>query len=267
LQASSGSFTEAVNKAPLTISAKDASKTYGEGVTFGGTEFMSSGLVNGDTVSSVTLTSSGAAGTATVSGSPYAITPSAPVGTGLGNYTISYANGKLTITPAPLTVRADDKSKIYGQANPALTDHYAGFVLGQDPSVLNGTLTFNTQATTSSNVGSYPITPTGLTSSNYAITFASGTLTIAPAPLTITADNKAKVYGAAMPVLTASFTGFVNGDTSASLATQPALNTIATASSHVLGSPYSITASGAQASNYTITLPTCSGACSWISLR
>ena len=55
-----------------------------------------------------------------------------------------------------------------------------------------------------------------------------------------------------MPTLTASYAGFVNGDTSASLTTQPTLATTATASSHVSGNPYSITASGAADSDYTI---------------
>ena len=64
-----------------------------------------------------------------------------------------------------------------------------------------------------------------------------GHLTVTPAALTITANNQTKVYGAALPTLTASYTGFVNGDTSASLTTQPTLTTTATASSHVSGSP------------------------------
>ena len=55
-------------------------------MTFAGTEFTASGLVNGDTVTSVTLTSAGSAATATVAGSPYTIVPSAAVGTGLANY-------------------------------------------------------------------------------------------------------------------------------------------------------------------------------------
>jgi len=66
-----------VNPALLTITANDATKTYGDTVTFAGTEFTTSGLVNSDTVSSATLTSPGAAAAATVAGSPYAITPSA----------------------------------------------------------------------------------------------------------------------------------------------------------------------------------------------
>ena len=80
-----------------------------------------------------------------------------------------------------------------------------------------------------------------------------GTLTVTSAVLTITADNQTKVYGAALPILTASYIGFVNGDTSASLTTQPTLTTTATASSHVSGSPYAITASGAVDADYAIT--------------
>ena len=68
--------------------------------------------------------------------------------------------------------------------------------------------------------------------------------------MTITAVNTNKVYGAAVPALTASYSGFVNGDTASSLTTPPALTTTATAASPV-GS-YSITASGAASPNYTI---------------
>ena len=81
--------------------------------------------------------------------------------------------------------------------------------------------------------------------SDYSISYVAGNLTVTAAALTITANNQTKVYGAALPTLTASYTGFVNGDTSASLTTQPTLTTTATASSHVAGSPYAITASGA----------------------
>ena len=60
----------------LTITADDATKVYGETVTFDGTEFTAGGLRNADAVNSVTLTSAGAAATATVTGSPYAIVAS-----------------------------------------------------------------------------------------------------------------------------------------------------------------------------------------------
>jgi hypothetical protein len=96
----SSTVSVTVNKATLTITATNQTKAFGQTLTFAGTEFIASGLVNGDTVSSVTLTSAGAVASATVAGSPYPIVPSAAVGTGLGNYTITYVDGFLTVTSA-----------------------------------------------------------------------------------------------------------------------------------------------------------------------
>ena len=86
----------------MTITANNASKTYGQTATFAGTAFTTSGLVNGDTVGSVTETSTGAAATAAVG--TYPIVPSAATfSAGLSsNYTITYANGTLTVNPAAL---------------------------------------------------------------------------------------------------------------------------------------------------------------------
>ena len=50
------------------------------------TDFTVSGLLFSDSVTSITLSSTGYVNTATVAGSPYTVTPSAAVGTGLGNY-------------------------------------------------------------------------------------------------------------------------------------------------------------------------------------
>jgi MBG domain (YGX type)/Bacterial Ig-like domain (group 3)/YDG domain len=98
--------TMTLSQAALTITAKNESKTYGQTFTPDGTtQFMTSGLVNSDSVTSVTLMSSGYVNTAPVSGSSYDIVPSAAVGTGLGNYTISYANGKLTVNKANATIK------------------------------------------------------------------------------------------------------------------------------------------------------------------
>src|SRR5207253_3836817 len=73
-----------------------------------------SGLVGGDTITGVTLTSAGAA--ANAAAGPYSIVPSAAVGTGLGNYKITYANGTLNVGVGTLTITAKDQSKAYGQA-------------------------------------------------------------------------------------------------------------------------------------------------------
>ena len=68
--------------------------------------------------------------------------------------------------------------------------------------------------------------------------------------MTITADNQTKAYGAALPTLTVSYSGFVNGDNANNLSTQPTVTTTANASSQVGG--YVITASGAVDPDYTI---------------
>src|SRR5207253_1721560 len=152
--------------------AKDYGDTYVFDQTSPSTDFTVTGLKNSDSVSSITLSSSGAGAGATVAGSPYTITPSAAAGTGLGNYDITFADGTLDITPAPLTVTADANpltvavdhfTKIYGAANPGFTVRYSGFVLGQGPADLGGTLSFTTPATTGTGVGAYSVTPGGLT--------------------------------------------------------------------------------------------------------
>jgi hypothetical protein len=214
-----------VNPAALTITATNASKTYGQAVAFAGTEFTTTGLViaNGDAVTGVTLTSAGAAAAAPVAGSPYAIVPSAATGSGLSNYSITYANGALTVKPAPLVITADPKWKITGEANPAFTASYQGFVLGQDPGVLGGLLTFSTPATASSPPDTYAITPGGLISGNYAITFVSGTLTVysygQATNLLVTQVNAAGLAGGLQnsldSQLVAAMTSFNAGNTTA----------------------------------------------------
>jgi fibronectin-binding autotransporter adhesin len=84
-----------VTPAALSITASNITKNFGATYTFAGNEFFSSGLVTGDSISSVSLTSAGAAGGAAVN--TYPITPSAASGTGLANYTITYNNGTLTV--------------------------------------------------------------------------------------------------------------------------------------------------------------------------
>lgn len=106
----------------LSVTASNANKTYGQTVIYGAgsTAFTASGLQNNETIGSVTLTISGNGGTATatVSGSPYTITPSAATGGTFtaSNYTITYATGALTVIPATLTVTANNQTKTYGQA-------------------------------------------------------------------------------------------------------------------------------------------------------
>src|SRR5690606_15822215 len=68
-----------------------------------------------------------------------------------------------------------------GSPFPSFSATFAGFVPGEDETMLAGALAFATSATSASPVGVYPITPSGLTSINYAISFLPGSLTISGA--------------------------------------------------------------------------------------
>ena len=124
----------------------------------------------------------------------------------------------------------------------AILDWLTGIALATPPSI-------STTATASSPVGTYPITASGAADDNYNISFVEGTLTVEAVDLVITADDKTKDYGAALPTLSVSYTGLVNGDLDP--ATPPSISTTATASSPV-GGAYPITASGAADENYNI---------------
>ena len=156
-----------------------------------------------------------------------------------------------TVTPAPLTITAGSPTSVYGSAIPTLTVTYNGFVNNDSPLNLTTPPSVTTTAQTNSGTGAYPVSASGAVDLNYAITYVAGNLTITPASLTITANDQAKLYGAANPALTLTYTTFVNNDTQASLTTQPVVGTTATSTSAV--GPYPITVSGAADSNYTIT--------------
>jgi hypothetical protein len=169
----------------------------------------------------------------------------------LGNYNITYNTAQFTITQAPLAVGVQPATKAYGSANPTFTPTYAGFVNGDAAAALAGTLTFTTSATASSGVGSYAVTPGGVTSANYSISFTPGTLTVTSSALSIGVQPAAKTYGSPNPTFTPTYGGFVNGDTAASLTGTLVLTTSATASSGV--GTYAVTPSGVTSANYSIT--------------
>jgi len=101
-------------------------------------------------------------------------------GPAAGNYTasLSTAGNTLTINPAALSIRADDTSRPEAMPNPAFTATYNGLQFADTPASLAGALSFSTPAVITSPAGSYPITPFGQSSTNYAITYVNGTLVV-----------------------------------------------------------------------------------------
>jgi hypothetical protein len=250
-----------VYRATLTVTADSKSATYGS-TSLPPLTASYSGFVNGE--NSSVLSGAPSLTTSAMNTSHVGVYPIvAAVGTlSAANYKFTFVNGIFSITPAPLTITADSKSKPYGAPLPALTVSYSGLVNGDTPATFNNAgntaPTISTTATASSHVAGnpYPITASGAVDGDYSISYVAGTLTVTPVALTITADSKMKAYGAGLPPLTVSYSGLVNGDTPATFNTAPntapTITTTATASSHVAGSPYTITASGAADSDYTI---------------
>ncbi|WP_158235344.1 MBG domain-containing protein [Flavobacterium sp. 9] len=164
-----------VTPAALTITTIDNSKVYGSvnpvlAVSYDG--FVSAeseaNLTTKPTISTVAITGSAVG--------KYAITA---IGAVSSNYEITYNNkGILNVTPAALTIKADDKKKERGMDNPVLTLSYVGFVPGETEADLTTKPTIATVAVKESPAGEYDIIVSGATSSNYTITFEKGILTV-----------------------------------------------------------------------------------------
>jgi hypothetical protein len=173
--------TLTVDKAKVTITADNQSKTYGENDP--AFTYTTSGLIAGEHLT--TPATCDVSGAHTNAGD-YSITcAGADAG---NNYTISYDPGTLTVGKAQLSITAADATRPYGAADPPFTATTSGFVNGDTAATAyTGSPTLGTSATTTSHVGTYPITPTAgtLASTNYTFTFVPGTLTITKATTSI----------------------------------------------------------------------------------
>jgi hypothetical protein len=193
--------TASITARPLTIGATGVDKVY-----------------DGSTNAAVTLTDNRVAGDALATGYASAAFSDANAGTAkavsvngislsgadAGNYTFNTAaTTTANITPAPLTIAANAASKsfdgvAYSGGNGVT---FAGFVAGETPSVLGGTLTYGGSSQGAINAGTYSIVPGGLTSSNYAINFVNGILTINPAALGAAINATSTLYDSTSTLL------------------------------------------------------------------
>lgn len=208
----------------ITITANNMTNVYGGTLTFDGTEFSVAPLPlpNKEQIVSVTLTN--VAETSTGVGThPGKIVPSHVV-TGrdgekgsfsTNNYAITFVPGALTVTNRNITILAKDAEKMYG-------DSLAILGVPDDFIITNGTLAAGEEITSvhiDCEPAENPDTParphTGVIrpghdvigndnfkTSNYAIAFLPGTLTVKKRAITITPVDTNKVYGAGL-----TFTG------------------------------------------------------------
>ena len=253
-----------INKANLTIAASNDSKVYGATTTSSGVAYSSgessgatagfttSGLVNGDTISSVTLTSVGGDALATVLAGPYTITPSALGGTGASrvtsaNYEITYTTGTLTVNPKTVVLSA---TKTY-DGSTSLSSTQLTITTG----VGSETLSFSGATVNDANAGSRYINAITLvdgtgSAANYqlpTLDISGAPATINKAVLSVAAANSSMSYGdASLPSFTSTISGYVNNESSSVITGSPGYSTSATAYSGTAGS-------GSGAGTYTVT--------------
>jgi hypothetical protein len=172
----------------------------------------------------------------------------------VGDESFSTSSGFATVSVVqealPLTITAPSLSSTYGTAVPPLMPTYAGFAPGDSVSSLTTPATCSTAATPASAPGSYAVTCSGATGGAYAPTYVPGSITIAKAPLTVTAPTVTITAGEPIPALTPTLTGFANGETLATsdVTGTASCTTTATATSPAGTYPITCTA-GTLASN------------------
>src|SRR5206468_500589 len=131
------------------------------------------------------------------------------------------ATHTLTVSPAHLTVTGTAKRRLCSGGNPALDAAISAFANGETlgTSGVTGSASCGVAGTvtSASPVGGYTITCTigTLAATNYdfpAANFATGTLTVSPAHLTVTANAKGRLYGGSNPAFDATISAFANGE-------------------------------------------------------
>lgn len=204
--------------------------------------------VNATASTGFAVTFSVVSGPATISGNIVTLTGAGSVTirasqTGDLNYNSATADQTFSVAKAPSTVTVGSLSQTYdGTARAASAT--------TTPSGLTVDLTYNGNPTAPINAGSYTVVAT--VNDAFYSGSASDTLLVAKASVTAKADDKSRDFGSDNPTLSISYTGFVHGETKATLTSEPTPSTTASRTSPA--GPYPITLSGGSAVNYAITL-------------
>ena len=232
----SASFT--INQAPLTVTAKDHTVTYGDAPANNGVTYT--GFVGSDTESVIIGDISYTYGYEQYGNvGEYTIIPA---GVTAGNYKITFIPGKLTVEKKVVDVTAEAKTKTYGDADPELTYITSGLVNGD---TLKGALA----RAEGENVGEYLIGVGTLNNDNYTITYTGAKLTVEQKHITVTADDQSVAQYLPFPEYTYKVEGLVGEDT---LLVEPTFSVSITDTKTV--GEYEIAVDGADAGdNYSIT--------------
>ncbi|MES2809142.1 MAG: MBG domain-containing protein [Bacteroidota bacterium] len=250
-----------VTPAILRLTVNNQNKTYGDVLTDGPSAsnliITSGSLKNGNTITGANYVfGQGKVATANVGNYSNAISVSSITG-GNGflatNYQIFTTTGNINVVPANLDIIPGGSTRVYGTVFTA-NQTFTATGLKNNETVTSVGYSYAGGTLSTSDVGSYTITPANATgtfvASNYNVNYIPGTLNVTPAPLIIKVVNTSKDFGAANPLFTATYNGFVNNQDQSQLTTLPTFSTLANTTTNA--GTYPIIASGASALNYSI---------------
>jgi hypothetical protein len=216
-----------ITKKAASVTPNAASKIYGDAdpALTGTLE----GFLSGDNVTAEYSRVPGE----TVAGSPYTISAVlSPPGV-LDNYEITYNTADFTITKKAASVTPNAASKIYGDADPALTGTLEGFLSGDNVTAEYSRVPGETVAGSPYTISAV-LSPPGVLD-NYEITYNTADFTITKKAASVTPNAASKIYGDADPALTGTLEGFLSGDNVTAEYSRVPGETVA-------GSPYTISA-------------------------
>ncbi len=178
---------------PLLVTAAPQTKLYGDAFAFSGSEFTTLGLVTGETIGQVSLTSTATLTGSGVTGSPYAITAGGARGGSFdaANYVLSYANGAFTVQPRPLTLATNTVVRYSDEPNPTRFDFSSSGLVNGDAvaSVVQPVPAGSTNAPGGSVFALVPtgaVFAAGTVAANYNLRYAAGLLVVLPKPARLT---------------------------------------------------------------------------------
>lgn len=243
----SGTLT--VTKTPLTVIADDAERVYGNSNPTFSRSYLGLKLSDNEYNAFTSLPQITCAATVTSDVGEY---PIVATGGASKNYEITaYKSGVLSITKAPITLKAKDASRIYGDENPEFDFSLSGLKNSDDISCISTKPTYTCLSTTTSDCGEYDIVPSNAQAKNYEISYLKGTLTVTQAPLILVASNLSREYGDSNPIFVYEAVGLKGNDTAeTAIMEDPILSTTASENSGV--GQYPITVTGGNAKNYSL---------------
>jgi large repetitive protein len=207
-----------IDARPITLKPGSRSVEYGSSIGTNTNTVSVGSLAAGDSLVSLEYTYSPDASPVAVG--TYTITPSnAAITAGReSNYDITYDTGTLTITKRAITLRAENKTSVYGETTPENTWVLSAGSLVDGESIEETSVQFSYDTASPVNAGTYTITPSDAvvqngSADNYNITYQTGTLTISRKAVSVQADDQLKIYGDTDPVLTFVATGMVGFET------------------------------------------------------